>query len=128
MKYRGSVSKLMLFAAVGLLAAAPVGAQNIDERIKSVESELAELKAAQVELKKEATAAVSALPAFSYRPGSGMTIEAADKSWSLRVGVETHFRYLFESGRDQVGRSQGELMGRRFRPYTIYCINNCLWE
>jgi hypothetical protein len=34
----------------------------------------------------------------------------------------------FESGRDQIGRSNGELMGRRFRPYTYYCINNCLWE
>jgi hypothetical protein len=39
-----------------------------------------------------------------------------------------HFRYNFLSGRDQVGRSQGELEGRRFRPEFHYCLNNCLWE
>jgi hypothetical protein len=68
------------------------------------------------------------MPSFSYRPGNGVNIEAADKSWSLRSTVETHFRYNFESGRDQVGRSRGELMGRRFRPGVFYCLNNCLWE
>jgi hypothetical protein len=46
----------------------------------------------------------------------------------MRFTLESHFRYNFESGRDQVGRSQGELMGRRFRPGFIYCVNNCLWE
>jgi len=35
---------------------------------------------------------------------------------------------LFEAGLDQQGRTQGELMGRRFRPGVFYCINNCLWE
>jgi hypothetical protein len=55
-------------------------------------------------------------------------IESADKSWSLRAGIETHFRMLFESGRDQVGRTNGEIMARRFRPSMYYCINNCLWE
>jgi hypothetical protein len=42
--------------------------------------------------------------------------------------VETHFRYEFLSGRDQVGRSNGELEGRRFRPEFYLCINNCLWQ
>ena len=65
---------------------------------------------------------------FSYRPGNGLNIEAADKSWGVRFTIESHFRYNFESGSDQVGRSQGELMGRRFRPGVFYCINNCLWE
>jgi hypothetical protein len=34
----------------------------------------------------------------------------------------------FLEGRDQVGRSQGELEGRRFRPEFYLCLNNCLWE
>jgi hypothetical protein len=122
------------FAALGfmltvlLLAAVPVGAQNVDDRIKALEQELSQLKSQQIELKKEATAAAAALPEFSYRPGNGLNIEAADKSWGVRFTNETHFRMLFEKGRDQQGRTNGEIMGRRFRPGFIYCINNCLWE
>ena len=119
--------KLALLSAV-LFAAAPVFAQSVDDKIKSLEQELNELKTQQIELKKEATAAAAALPTFEYRPGNGLNIEAADKSWGVRFTLESHFRYNFESGRDQVGRSQGELMGRRFRPGFFYCINNCLWE
>ena len=55
-------------------------------------------------------------------------IEAADKSWSFRTSLEAHFRMLFEHGRPEVGRTNGEIMGRRFRPYFYYCINNCLYE
>lgn len=119
--------KLALLSAV-LFAAAPVFAQSVDDKIKSLEQELTQLKEQQIELKKEATAAAAALPTFEYRPGNGLNIEAADKSWGVRFTLESHFRYNFESGRDQVGRSQGELMGRRFRPGIFYCINNCLWE
>ena len=42
--------------------------------------------------------------------------------------VETYFRMLFEEGRSHVGRTNGEIMGRRFRPGFFFCINNCLWE
>jgi hypothetical protein len=119
--------KLALLSAV-FLAAAPVGAQSIDDRIKSLEQELIQLKDQQIEMKKEATAAAAEMPSFSYRPGNGMLIEAADKSWSFRHSFEAHMRYNFLSGRDQVGRSQGELEGRRFRPEFYLCINNCLWE
>src|SRR5919106_1699839 len=119
--------KLALLSAV-LLAAGSVRAQSVDDRIKALEQELTSLKEQQIEMKKEATAAAAAMPSFSYRPGNGLNIEAADKSWGVRFTLESHFRYNFESGRDQVGRSQGELMGRRFRPGFIYCVNNCLWE
>ncbi|HEX9455520.1 MAG TPA: hypothetical protein VGA27_14195, partial [Candidatus Binatia bacterium] len=128
MNYRRMVSRLVLFAALSFTTVAPAFSDEIEERLKVLKNEMAELEARQVELKKEATAQAAAMPSFSYRPGNGLMIEAADKGWSLRSGIETHMRYLFESGRDQVGRSQGELMGRRFRPYLNYCINNCLWE
>jgi hypothetical protein len=111
-----------------LLAVAPANAQSVDERIKALEQELMQLKEQQIEMKREATEAAAALPTFEYRPGNGLNIEAADKSWSFRTTIETHFRYTFESGRDQVGRTQGELMGRRFRPGFFYCVQNCLWE
>jgi hypothetical protein len=119
--------KLALLSAV-LFAAAPAFAQNVDDKIKSLEQELSQLKEQQVELKKEATAAAAALPTFEYRPGNGLEIESADKSWGVRFTIETHFRYEFEHGRDYQGRSVGEIMGRRFRPGMFYCINNCLWE
>ena len=119
--------KLALLSAV-LFAAAPAFAQSVDDKIKTLEQELSQLKEQQVELKKEATAAAAALPTFEYRPGNGLNVEAADKAWGLRFTIETHFRYEFESGRTQQGRSNVELMGRRFRPGILYCINNCLWE
>ncbi len=72
-------------------------AENVDDRIKAIEQELSQLKEQQLELKKETTAAAQAMPTFDYRPGNGLSIEAADKSWSLRTGIETNFRMLFES-------------------------------
>ncbi len=117
---------------------APVLASDVDQRIrdlekrvgqlKPLEEELEQLKAEQVEMKKEATAAAAAMPSFSYRPGSGMMIEASDKSWSFRAVIEMHWRMLFESGLASVGRTNGEIFGRRFRPSFYYCIDNCLYE
>jgi hypothetical protein len=119
--------------AAGLLAGSLFGVtpgwtQSVDERIKALENELSQLKEQQIDMQREATEAAAALPTFEYRPGNGFKIEAADKSWSFRHSFEAHMRYNFISGRDQVGRSQGELEGRRFRPEFYLCINNCLWE
>jgi hypothetical protein len=111
-----------------LLAAVPAGAQSVDEKIKALEQELSSLKEQQIDLKKEATAAAAALPSFSYRPGNGLNIEAADKSWGIRFTIETHVRMYLMEGQDQYGRTNGELELRRFRPGIFYCINNCLWE
>src|SRR5436305_5008562 len=134
-------NKLLISGALGFLltvllaAAAPVRADDVDQRIRSLEDELARLKseqtqvkAEQIELRKQATAAEAALPNFSYRPGSGMLIEAADKSWSFRASIEAHFRLLFESGLAESGRETGGIMGRRCRPEFYYCVNDCLYE
>ena len=111
-----------------LLAAVPAWAQSVDDKIKTLEQELGQLKSQQMELKKESTAAAAALPSFSYRPGNGVNIEAADKSWGIRFSMEAHIRALFESGQDAVGRTNGEVMLRRWRPSFFYCIDNCLYE
>ena len=113
---------------VFLLAAGTVRAQSVDDKIKSLEQELSQLKDQQVELKKEATAAAAALPTFSYRPGNGLNIEAADKSWGFRATIESHWRMYFNQGQDQYERTNGEIEARRFRPGFFYCIDNCLWE
>ena len=126
--------KISGLAAVGflltamLLMAVPAGAQSVDDKIKALEQELSSLQSQQLELKKEATAAAAALPTFSYRPGNGLNIEAADKSWGIRFSMETDVRMLFESGQDAVGRTNGEIMLRRWRPIFFYCIDNCLYE
>jgi hypothetical protein len=112
-----------------LLAAEPASAQSdLQEQIKALKEQLSRLEAQQLELTKEATAAAARLPEFSYRPGNGILIEAADKSWSLRAGMQAQFRMEFLSGKDQVGRTNGEIMARRFRQNWHYCINNCLYE
>src|SRR5215831_7104821 len=110
------------------LAAAPAWAQSVDDKIKALEEELSSLKSQQIELKKEATAQAAALPSFSYRPGNGVDITAADKSWGIRFGIEAHLRALFEAGSPYVGRTNGEVMLRRWRPVIFYCIDNCLYE
>ena len=119
---------LALTLAAFVFTAAPARAQDVEDKIKNLEQELSQLKEQQISMKKDAVAAEAALPSFSYRPGNGLFIEAADKSWGLRFTIESHFRMLFESGQDQVGRTNGEIMLRRFRPGIFYCINNCLWE
>src|SRR5947208_14457946 len=134
-------NKLLISGALGFLltvllaAAAPVQADDVDQRIRSLEDELARLKseqtqvkAEQIQLRKQATAAEAALPNFSYRPGSGMLIEAADEAWSFRASMEAHFRLLFESGLSESGRETGGVMGRRFRTEFYYCVNDCLYE
>src|SRR5512135_1886249 len=123
-KVSAVASALLLLLIVTPLARS----QTVDDKIKALEEELTQLKDQQVELKKEATAAAAAMPTFSYRPGNGMMIEAADKSWSFRTSLEAHFRMLFESGISSVGRTSGEIMGRRLRPYFYYCRDNCLYE
>ncbi len=127
---RRLASAFMLAGVIGMGITLPnesFGDVEIDGRINALEEELSQLKEQQIELKKEATAAAAAMPTFSYRPGNGMLIEAADKSWSFRHSFEAHMRYNFLEGRDQEGRSQGELEGRRFRPEFYLCVNNCLW-
>jgi hypothetical protein len=116
------------FLLAGFFVAAAAEAQNVDDKIKALEQELSSLKSQQIELKKESTAAAAALPSFNYRPGNGVEITAADQSWGLRFGIEAHLRTLFESGQDAVGRTNGEIMLRRWRPSIFYCIDNCLYE
>ena len=74
--------------AAFLLAVVPASAQSVDERIKTLEQELIQLKEQQIEMKRDATEAAAALPTFEYRPGNGMMIQAADKSWSFRHSFE----------------------------------------
>jgi len=107
-------------------------AESVDDRISVLEDELRRLKTEQqqvkteqMELKKEAAAAAAALPTFTYRPGNGVLMEAADKSWGIRFSAEMHLHMPFESGQDQVGRTNGEVMVRRGRTRFNYCMNNC---
>ncbi|HEY7165351.1 MAG TPA: hypothetical protein VIB79_12365 [Candidatus Binatia bacterium] len=122
------VAAFAFILMASLLAAVPARAQSVDDKIKSLEQELSQLKEQQISMKKEAVSAEAALPSFSYRPGNGLFIEAADKAWGIRFTIESHFRVEFEAGRDEQGRTNGEMMLRRFRPGFFFCINNCLWE
>ena len=140
-KERKIVNRLLGLKILGfmlttfLLAAVPAQADDMDEKIKALKDEVvrlenaqAQMRAEQMEMKREATAAVTALPTFSYRPGNGLMIEAADKSWGFRTTIEANFRLEFEAGLSEAGRETGSVFGRRFRPWFIYCVDNCLYE
>ena len=129
-------NRLLGFAALGfvliafVLALAPVvRAGGVDDKIQALENELGRLKSEQMELKKEAVAAAAALPTFSYRPRSGVTFEAADRSWMITtfLNFQTHM-YNFTDGADEAGLSTGDLFTRRFRPGWTICVMNCLYE
>lgn len=100
MRWAG-LSALGFFLAAFFLGAMVVRAENLDERIEALEKEvarvrpledeLARLKAEQMALKREATAAAAALPTFTYRPRSGLFIDAADKSWGLQFRGRFHY-------------------------------------
>jgi hypothetical protein len=135
MKKVSSLTALGFMFAILFAIVLPARADDVDQRIRTLEEELARLKveqtqvkAEQIELKKNALAAEGALPTFSYRAGNGLLIEAADKSWSLRTSFEAHMRMNFEHGLSHAGRTQGEVMGRRFRPRWNFCVANCFYE
>lgn len=129
MKKLLSITALGSLLAALVLAAAPAWAQNVDSRIQSLEDELTRLKSEQMELKKEATAAAAALPSFAYRPRSGVTIAAADRSWSITQALlfQVHM-YNYPDGNDARGNPSGDLFDRRFRPYWTLCVSDCMYE
>jgi hypothetical protein len=146
------MKRLLSFSAIGslltavlFLAVMPAWAEGVDDKIKSLEGELAQLKAQQIEMKKEATAAAEQLPTFSYRPGRGMTITAADKSWAtsvsfrMNVHIYNHLdgrpNFTSNSTRSAGGTSSNntgttvfELFPRRTRFIANHCWANCFYE
>jgi hypothetical protein len=111
-----------------ILGAGPARAQGLDEKIKNLEEEISQLKSQQIEMKKDAAAAAAALPTFSYRPASGVRIEAANKAWALQLSHEIDWLMPFESGSAHADRTNGEVMTRRFRQEWTMCIDNCFYE
>ena len=140
-----------LIAVGGILllcvAVSRASAGETEDRIRKLEAdqqanaeELARLKGEQMELKKEATAAAAALPEFTYRPGNGLLIQAADKSWAMRTWYELDIRmYNHLDGkpvirdpaggtRRSTGMTSGEFFGRRNRVYFSFCWDNCFYQ
>jgi hypothetical protein len=127
-----------LLFSTSAVSSAGESSDELAERIKQLEEvqrtnaeELDRLKSQHLELKKEATAAAEALPTFSYRPGSGILMQSADKSWSIRFHNRIHYWWMFRQGRanaDTEREGLGELFARRIRPTFFYCVNNCLYE
>ncbi len=137
MKIRFLVGSVL---AVFLLAVGSVWAQSVDEKIQVLEQELSQLKTQQMELRKEATAAAEKLPTFRYRPGNGLAITAADKSWELRWYAEFHMHvYNHPDGVSSPnGKNSGpgdpsdtfssdDLFLRRNRTYINYCWLDCFY-
>ncbi len=139
-KYFGAASAIFL---IGLfVAAAPVRAASTDERIKALAAELEQLKAdqqrvqqEQTQIKQDALAARSKLPSFRYRPGSGLRIRGADRSWEYRVTgeVSVHMSFFPNGGRspedsDSDGPTQGGMFGRHFQWGHYARLLNGLYE
>ena len=117
-----------LLAAIFVLAAQPVRAENMDTRISALEQELARLKGEQTEMREEATAAKSKVPSFRQRPTRGLRIRGPGRAWSINFRMRYHNWLLFRSGDSSQRSGQGEVFARRVRPEVRYCYANCLYE
>ena len=133
------------FASLFMVKPASAANDEIESQIKALEAEVSKieplkdqierLRSQQIELKKDATAAAAALPEFSYRPGRGLTITAADKSWSFNTTYRLNvYNYNILDGKpnfsqagaqQNTGATQGELFPRRNRMYFTYCWSDC---
>src|ERR671922_1806605 len=91
---------------LGVVPASAQQSEEIEEQIKALEKEVAKieplkdqierLRAHQLELRKEATAAAAALPTFEFRAGRGLSIVAADKSWGWNMSYRLdNFIYFY---------------------------------
>jgi hypothetical protein len=148
MMLRGAFHLAVGFVFLAMFQAAPAWAdQELDEQIKALEKEVAKieplkdqlekLKEQQIELKKEATAAAAEMPTFQYRPGRGLTIAAADKSWSLNTTYRINMYIynhihgkpnFFANGEQRfAGTTYGEIFPRRNRLYMNYCWSDCFY-
>ena len=133
----GAVSTLLLIGLF-VIAAAPVWAGSLEERIKALEEEqranreeLGRLKGEQQGIRNEALAAKAKLPTFSYRQGRGLSIWAADKSWGFRTRLRWHHRLNFWPDDDAVaqnGFSQWDQQPRRIYPYFTYYWDKGFYE
>jgi hypothetical protein len=80
-------------------------------------------------MRKEATAAAAAMPNFTYRPGDGVWIEAADRAWSLNLTYELEVAsYNLVNGSAHQGAPRGDIFWRRNRPYLRTCLADCFYE
>jgi len=136
--------------SASLLAVLPAFAQNadIESQIKALEAEVQKieplkdqierLRYQQMELKKEATAAAAEMPTFQYRPGRGLTIAAADKSWSFNTTMRVNlYNYNTLGGKpnfSQAGEQRssgvpdGQIYPRRLRWYQTFCWQDCFYQ
>jgi hypothetical protein len=147
-KYFAAVS---IGLAATLAAVWPAKAQSngdIESQIKALEAEVQKieplkdqierLRSQQMEMKKEATAAAQEMPTFQYRPGRGMTIAGADKSWSFNTTYRVNiYNYNILGGKSNYnngtaevnsGTTAFELFPRRNRLYTTMCWADCFYQ
>ena len=118
---------LMLTAM--LLAAAPAGAQSVDDKIKALEQELSAAQVAADGAKERGDGTGSRVAELlAIVPATVWTSQRRTSHGVIRFSIEAHLRTLFESGQDAIGRTNGEVMLRRWRPTIFYCIDNCLYE
>src|SRR5918996_2707028 len=149
MTWRGTFHMAVGFVFLAmLLTVKPAWAdKELDEQIKALEKEVAKieplkdqlekLKTQQLELRKEATAAAAAMPSFQYRPGRGLTIAAADKSWSFNTTYRINMyiynqinqkpNFVNDEGEQAFSGTYGEIFPRRNRLYFNYCWRDCFY-
>ena len=127
---------LVLFIVI----AVPLQAAKTDEGVMALEKKLMQLKTDQQQLKKEQSvlknvdenglAKIASRPKFIYRPGGGLSIRPADRSWEIRWGATWQVQTSFFPGgpkadqdEDDEGPSEGATIMRRIDFDFSY-----LWE
>jgi hypothetical protein len=124
----GAASTLLLIGLF-VVAVAPARADEMELRIKALEQELTQLKGEQEESKEAALAAAAKMPNFSYRPGGGIWVTAADKAWAINFSARSHWHiYNHTDGNDSDGYTVGDIFNRRNWLGFKFCWEGCFYE
>jgi hypothetical protein len=91
---------VLLGGFLGLLLAVSLASAQMtldtESRLRALEEELQKLKGEQEEMQKDALAARDAAAVISWRPGRGMNIRGADRSWAFNFSwiLQTHTAFF----------------------------------
>jgi len=123
-----TASALSLTGALAL-AASPVQASTMNQRIETLEKEILRLKAEQVETREQSLAAAKKMPKIKYKPGGGLTISGASGEYALTLGNRLTMYWTFwNDSQPKQSTANGVPQVRRYRPYMTTKVDKGFYD
>ena len=101
---------------------------DTESRLRTLEQELQNLRGEQEEMQKEALAAGETAPVIGWRPGRGLNIRGADRSYEFNLGWVTQVHTSFFPDAANLPTGQGSTRLRRLRTFFSFKWDDGLYE